>query len=237
MAEKQKRRKTEMTRYGALQRPMFLIILNKGTLNRYYSAGESVYWLGWSTWPYWRPGWTWRRTSSLWGWRSTGTGCPGRGFGPDDPQRALPTPNILCGSVCFCGRRHAFAPTERLAGMQQPGPFPMEEEPVEVTASCKSCSSLTAGMLPHGYPWVSLVSTSGWCRRFQDKMVPYTDISWVCGLEFFSMWSLPECWMVLSMPVLHSALLITLYLVELLWSNTPPWDGTHLFVIYVCPSL
>ena len=65
-----------------------------------------------------------RRTSSLWGWRSTGTGCPGRfwslllwrysrpawtrscaaccrwpcfvrGFGLDDPQRSLPTPNIL----------------------------------------------------------------------------------------------------------------------------------------------
>ena len=68
--------------------------------------------------------WTWGRTSSLWGWRSTGTACPGRlwslllwrysrpawtrscaaccrwtcfgrGFGLDDPQRSLPTPNIL----------------------------------------------------------------------------------------------------------------------------------------------
>ena len=66
----------------------------------------------------------WGRTSSLWGWQSTGTGCPGRlwslllwrysrpawtrscagccrwpcfsrGAGLDDPQRALPTPNIL----------------------------------------------------------------------------------------------------------------------------------------------
>ena len=68
--------------------------------------------------------WTWGRTSSLWGWRSTGTGCPrrlwslllwrysrptwtrssptycrwpcfGRGVGLDDPQRSLPTPNVL----------------------------------------------------------------------------------------------------------------------------------------------
>ena len=68
--------------------------------------------------------WTWEGTSSLWGWRSTGTGCPGRlwslllwrysrpawtrscatycmwpcfgrGVGLDDPQRSLPTPNIL----------------------------------------------------------------------------------------------------------------------------------------------
>ena len=68
--------------------------------------------------------WTWGRTSSLWGWRSTGTGCPGRlwslllrrcsrpswtrscaaccrwpcfgrGVGLDDPQRSLPTLNIL----------------------------------------------------------------------------------------------------------------------------------------------
>ena len=74
--------------------------------------------------------WTWGRTSSLWGWWSTGKGCPGklwslllwrysrpvwtqscaaccrwpcfgRGVGPDDPQRSLPTPNILsfCDSV------------------------------------------------------------------------------------------------------------------------------------------
>jgi len=70
--------------------------------------------------------WTWGRTS-LWGWRSTGTGCPGmlwspllwrysrpawtrscaaccrwpcfgRAVGLDDPQRSLPTPNVLC----FC---------------------------------------------------------------------------------------------------------------------------------------
>ena len=68
--------------------------------------------------------WTWGRTSSLWGWWSTGTGCPGRLWslilwrysrpawtrscaacsrwpcfsrrvGLDDPQRSLPTPNIL----------------------------------------------------------------------------------------------------------------------------------------------
>ena len=67
---------------------------------------------------------TWGRTSSLWGWRGTGTGFPGRlwslllwrysrptwtrsyatccrwpcfgrGVGLDDPQRSLPTPNIL----------------------------------------------------------------------------------------------------------------------------------------------
>jgi len=68
--------------------------------------------------------WRWGRTSSLWGWGSPGTGCPGRwwilllwrysrptwtrscgtccrwpcfsrGVGLDDPQRFLPTPNIL----------------------------------------------------------------------------------------------------------------------------------------------
>ena len=68
--------------------------------------------------------WTWGRTSSLWGWRSPGTGCSerlwslllwrysrpawtrccavccrwpcfSRGVGLDDPQRSLPTPNIL----------------------------------------------------------------------------------------------------------------------------------------------
>ena len=74
--------------------------------------------------------WTWGRTSSLWGWRNTGTGCPGRLWilllwrysrpawtrscaaccrrpcfgrrvGLEDPQRSLPTPNILwfCDSV------------------------------------------------------------------------------------------------------------------------------------------
>ena len=72
--------------------------------------------------------WTWGRTSSLWGWQSTGTGCLGRLWslllwrysrptwtrfcaaccrwpcfgrrvGLDDPQRSLPTPNILW----FCG--------------------------------------------------------------------------------------------------------------------------------------
>ena len=73
---------------------------------------------------------TWGRPSSLWGWRSPGTGCPGRlwslllwrysrpawtqscaaccrwpcfsrGVVLDDPQRSLPTPNILgfCDSV------------------------------------------------------------------------------------------------------------------------------------------
>ena len=77
-------------------------------------------------------GWRWGRTSSLWGWWSTGTGCPGRlwivllwrysrpawkscsvaccrwpsfgrRFGLDDPQRSLPTPNILwfCDSVIY----------------------------------------------------------------------------------------------------------------------------------------
>ena len=68
--------------------------------------------------------WTWGRTSSLWGWRSPETGCSGRLWilllwrysrpawtrfcaacsgwpcfgrrvGLDDPQRSLPTPNIL----------------------------------------------------------------------------------------------------------------------------------------------
>ena len=83
--------------------------------------------------------WTWGRTSSLWGWRSTGTGCPGRlwslllwrysrptwtrscaaccrwpcfgrGGGPDDPQRSLPTPTILW----FCeGLRSHEAEHER----------------------------------------------------------------------------------------------------------------------------
>ena len=76
--------------------------------------------------------WTWGRTSSLWGWRSPVTGCPGRlwilllwryskpawkrsfaaccrwpcfgrGVGPNDPQRSLPTPTTLwfCDSVIF----------------------------------------------------------------------------------------------------------------------------------------
>jgi len=74
--------------------------------------------------------WTWGRSSSFWGWWSTGTGCPerlwilllwrysrptwtksstaccrwpcfSRGVGLDDPQRSLPTLNILwfCDSV------------------------------------------------------------------------------------------------------------------------------------------
>ena len=74
--------------------------------------------------------WTWGWASSLWGWQSAGTGCPGklwslllwrystpawtrfcaacsgwpcfgRRVGLDDPQRSLPTPNILwfCAST------------------------------------------------------------------------------------------------------------------------------------------
>ena len=87
----------------------------QGAMGTNWSRGSSV--------------WTWGRTS-LWGWWSTGTGCPGRlwslplwkyskpswmrscaaccrwpcfgrGGGLDDPQRSLPTPNILwfCDSV------------------------------------------------------------------------------------------------------------------------------------------
>ena len=85
----------------------------QGAMGTNWSRGSSI--------------WTWGRTSSLWGWRSLGSGCPGRlwslllwrysrlvwtrscaaccrwpcfgrGFGQDDPQRSLPTPNILC----FC---------------------------------------------------------------------------------------------------------------------------------------
>ena len=83
-----------------------------------------------TNWSIGSPVWTWGRTSSLWGWQSTGTGCSGRlwslllwrysrsawtwscaaccrwpclgrGVGPDDPQRSLPTPTILwfCDSV------------------------------------------------------------------------------------------------------------------------------------------
>ena len=80
--------------------------------------------------------WTWGRTSSLWGWQSTGTGCPGRLWslllwrysrpawtrscaaccrwrcfgrrvGPDNPQRSLPTPNILW----FCKVLFSFCTT------------------------------------------------------------------------------------------------------------------------------
>ena len=90
-------------------------ISGQGAIGTNWSTGSSV--------------WTWGRTSSLWGWRSTGTGCPGRlwslplwrysrpawtrscaaccrwpcfsrGVGLDDPQRPLPTPNILW--VCDC---------------------------------------------------------------------------------------------------------------------------------------
>lgn len=106
------------------------------------------------------------------------------------------------------------------------------EEQAEVMASCKSCSSPAAVSRPNSYLWISLVNTSGWWRRFQDKMVPYTEISWFCGLVFLSIGSLPECWTVLSMMVLHSVLFFTLlYLVELLWSNIPL--GWHTFVIYL----
>ena len=74
--------------------------------------------------------WTGGRTCSLWVWRSTGTCCPeglwilllwryincawtrscavccrwscfGRGIGLDDPQRSLPTPNLLWFCGCF----------------------------------------------------------------------------------------------------------------------------------------
>ena len=88
----------------------------QGAMGTNWSIGSSV--------------WTWGRTSSLWGWRSTGTGsrgrlwslllwrcsnpawtrscaaycrwpCFGRGGGLDDPQRSLPTPNILWFCVCI----------------------------------------------------------------------------------------------------------------------------------------
>ena len=95
---------------------MWFFLKKKGTTSTNWSTGS--------------PNWTWGRTSSLWGWRSTGTGCPGRlwvlplwrywrpawtrscaaccrrpcfgrRIGLDDPQRSLPTPNILwfCDSV------------------------------------------------------------------------------------------------------------------------------------------
>ena len=77
-----------------------------------------------ANWSRGRSSWMWGRTSSLWGWQSTGTGCLGRlwilllwrhsrpawtrscaaccrwpcfgrGVGLDDPQRSLPTLNIL----------------------------------------------------------------------------------------------------------------------------------------------
>ena len=90
----------------------------QGAMGTKWSTGSSI--------------WTWGRTSSLWGWKSTGTGCPGRLWilllwrfsrpawtwssaaycrwpcfgrrvGLDDPQRSLPTPNILwfCDSVKY----------------------------------------------------------------------------------------------------------------------------------------
>ena len=87
------------------------------------------------------PSFFWGRTSSFWGWWSPGTGCPGRlwslllwrssrpawtrscaacckwpcfgrGVGLGDPQRSLPTPNILwfcdswvCHSFCHWANR------------------------------------------------------------------------------------------------------------------------------------
>ena len=86
------------------------LVTGQGATGTNWSMGSSV--------------WTWGRTSSLWGWQSTGTGCLGRlwslllwrysrpawtrscvaccrwpcfcrGVGLDDPQRSLPTPNIL----------------------------------------------------------------------------------------------------------------------------------------------
>ena len=85
-------------------------VTGQGAMGTNWSIGSSV--------------WTWGRSSSLWGWRSTGTDCPGRlwsvllwrysrptwtmscaaccrwpcfgrGVGLDDPQRSLPTSNIL----------------------------------------------------------------------------------------------------------------------------------------------
>ena len=86
----------------------------QGAMGTNWSTGSSV--------------WTWGRTSSLWGWRRTGTGCPGRLWslllwryskpawtrscaaccrwpcfsrevGLHDPQRSLPTPNILWNDI------------------------------------------------------------------------------------------------------------------------------------------
>ena len=85
-------------------------VTGQGTTDTNWSIGAST--------------WTWGRTSSLWGWWSTGTGYPeglwilllwrfsrpawtrscaacsrwpwfSRAVGLDDPQRSLPTPNIL----------------------------------------------------------------------------------------------------------------------------------------------
>ena len=92
-------------------------VTGQGAMGTNWSTGSSV--------------WTWGRVSSLWGWRSPGTGFPwrlwilllwgysrpawmwscaaccrwpcfGRGVQLDDPQRSLPTLNILCDSVWFC---------------------------------------------------------------------------------------------------------------------------------------
>lgn len=34
-----------------------------------------------------------------------------------------------------------------------------------------------------------VVNTLGWQRRFQDKMVPYSEIGRFCDLDFLSIWS------------------------------------------------
>ena len=103
------------------------------------------------------------RTSSLWGWRSTGTGCPGRlwslllwrcsrpswprscaacsrwpcfgrGFGLDDPQRSLPTPNILWNhcplSRTSSSPRLALRPELRRTGMPSKLLKPPETHPI-----------------------------------------------------------------------------------------------------------
>ena len=99
-------------------------------------TGQGVMGTNWSSGS---SSWTGGRTSSLWGWWSTGTGCPeglwslllwrysrptwtrscaaccrwpcfGRGVGLDDPQRSLPTPNILW----FCNLRSCAQAPEQL---------------------------------------------------------------------------------------------------------------------------
>jgi len=94
-------------------------VTGQGAMGTKWSIGSSI--------------WTWGRTSSLWGWRSTGIGCPGRlwslllwrysrpawtrscaaccrwpcfgrGVGLDEPQRSLPTPNVLW----FCENHPGF---------------------------------------------------------------------------------------------------------------------------------
>ena len=104
-----------------------------------------------TTWSIGSSTWTWGRSSPLWQWRSTGTVCLGglwslllwkysrpawtrscavccmwpcfgRGVGLDDPQRSLPTPNIL--GFCDSALGSSLCPSC--------GPSP--------TASCPACS-------------------------------------------------------------------------------------------------